>query len=491
MIEKWPHFREQGFRLVPVMRTYEGVSLTPAEIYEKLGWQSEHHFLLESGKIGEFSFVGGDPFATLIAKNGHAVFEDTDSREEWNGNPLDFLREKMAMYKSPRISGLPKFRGGALGFLSYDMARYFERLPHVSKDDLGTPDLYFVFVDKLCVIDHRQGLVHLITHADLEAPAGFEAEQARCEQVLDDLEGRLLCGESKLPAFTGEAAQDDWEISFSQEAFCAAVDRVQEYIRQGDVFQVNLAVRQGRTLGAPPYVIYQHLREVNPSPYASYLHFPDLQIVSSSPELLVRLLDGQVDTRPIAGTRPRTGDAEQDRQAVEELRSNEKEIAEHIMLVDLERNDMGRVCRYGSVDVNELMVIEEYSHVFHIVSNVRGELAAEKNVFDLIQATFPGGTITGAPKIRTMEIIEELEPTRRGLYTGSIGWIDFDGDMELNIVIRTLQVQDGKGYVQAGAGIVIDSVPEREYRESLRKAQALWVAIERAEQAVREGAEQA
>lgn len=491
MIEQWQQYREQGFRLVPVMRTYEGISLTPAEMYERLGWQSAHHFLLESGKIGEFSFVGGDPFATLIAKNGHAVYEDANGREEWSGNPLEFLREKMAIYRAPRIPGLPKFRGGAIGFLSYDMARYFERLPQLSRDDLETPDLYVVFVDKLCVIDHAQGLVHLIAHADVNATAGLEAEKARCEQVLDEMERRLLAGESQVPTFARVEAQEDWAISFSQERFCAAVERVQAYIREGDVFQVNLAVRQGRTLGAAPYEIYQQLRQVNPSPYASYLHFPELQIVSSSPELLVRCLDGQVDTRPIAGTRPRTGDTEKDRLAVEELRSNEKEIAEHIMLVDLERNDMGRVCRYGSVEVNELMVIEEYSHVFHIVSNVRGELAAEKNVFDLIQATFPGGTITGAPKIRTMEIIEELEPTRRGLYTGSIGWIDFDGDMELNIVIRTLQVQDGKGYVQAGAGIVIDSVPEREYRESLRKAKALWVAIERAEQAVREGAEQA
>jgi para-aminobenzoate synthetase component 1 len=476
-------YREQGYRLVPVMRTYEGVALDPAEIYERLGWQSPHHFLLESGKMGDFSFVSGAPFATLAAKNGQAVFVQGERREELTGNPLDLLREKMAQFRAPHIAGLPKFRGGAVGFLSYDIARCIERLPEISTDDLGTPDLCFVFVDKLCVIDHKKGLVHLIAHADLEHAEGL----AKAEADLDEMEQKLFRGVSQVPDFPALSAGDDWNLSFSKEAFEDAVLRVQEYIRQGDVFQVNLSVRQGRTLGAAPYEIYKHLRKINPSPYASYLHFPDMQIVSCSPELLVSVLQGEVNTRPIAGTRPRTGDEQQDRLAIEDLRSNEKEIAEHIMLVDLERNDLGRVCRYGTVEVNELMVIEEYSHVFHIVSNVRGQLGAGKDAFDVIKAVFPGGTITGAPKIRTMEIIEELEPTRRGLYTGSIGWIDFDGDMELNIVIRTLQVQNGKGYVQAGAGIVIDSVPEREYHESLRKAKALWVAIEKAEAAAREG----
>ncbi|ARU63919.1 hypothetical protein CBW65_14520 [Tumebacillus avium] len=480
-------YRVEGYRLLPVKRTYNGVTLDPSEIYERLGWDGPHHFLLESGKMGECSFVGSKPFATLTAKNGRVVFTHGEQREEREGDPLEILREKMAAFRAPRLEGFPKLRGGAVGFLSYDTARYIERLPERSRDDLGTPDLYFVFVDKLCVIDHQQGLVHLIAHADLLVEDGL----AQAEAGLQEMEQKLFHGEAQTPVFPALSVQEDWSYSFSQEAFENAVEQVQEYIRQGDVFQVNLSVRQGRTLGAAPYEIYKHLRQINPSPYAGYLHFPELQIVSSSPELLVNVLQGECNTRPIAGTRPRTGDAEQDRLAVEELRSNEKEIAEHIMLVDLERNDLGRVCRYGSVEVNELMVIEEYSHVFHIVSNVRGQLGAGKDAYDVIRATFPGGTITGAPKIRTMEIIEELEPTRRGIYTGSIGWIDFDGDMELNIVIRTLQVQDGKGYVQAGAGIVIDSVPEREYYESLRKAKALWVAIEKAEQAAQKGGEQA
>ncbi|WP_417852007.1 anthranilate synthase component I family protein [Tumebacillus lipolyticus] len=467
------------------MRTYQGLNLDPAAIYERLGWQGPHHFLLESGKMGEFSFVGGAPFAVLTAKDGQAVFVQGEQREAWSGDPLNLLREKMREFRAPHLPGLPKLRGGAVGFLAYDTARYIERLPTISQDDLGTPDLYFVFVDQLCVIDHRREVVHLIAHIDLHRADGV----ARAEAALSELEHKLLNGTSQVPDFPARSAAEDWSYSFTKAGFEQAVTAVQEYISRGDVFQVNLSMRQGRTLGAAPYEIYKHLRQINPSPYASYLHFPELQVVSCSPELLVNLFAGEVNARPIAGTRPRTGEEEQDRLAVEELKSNEKEIAEHIMLVDLERNDLGRVCQFGSVEVNELMVIEAYSHVFHIVSNVRGRLHGGRDAFDVIRATFPGGTITGAPKIRTMEILEELEPTRRGLYTGSIGWIDFDGDMELNIVIRTLQVQDGVGYVQAGAGIVIDSVPEREYHESMRKAKALWVAIENAEQAASEGRE--
>ena len=267
-------------------------------------------------------------------------------------------------------------------------------------------------------------------------------------------------------------------ITFSKEAFKKAVEAIKEYISQGDVFQVNLSVRQHFQLENAPLKIYETLRKINPSPYMAYLHFPEFQIVSGSPELLVKKQGGSVSTRPIAGTRSRGRDEEEDNKLANELIQNEKERAEHVMLVDLERNDLGRVCEYGTVHVNEFMVIEKYSHVMHIVSNVQGKLKNEANYADVIKATFPGGTITGAPKVRTMEIIEELEPTRRGIYTGSIGWIGFDENMELNIVIRTLFAKDGFGYVQSGAGIVIDSNPDYEYKESLKKARALVKAIE-------------
>jgi para-aminobenzoate synthetase component 1 len=265
---------------------------------------------------------------------------------------------------------------------------------------------------------------------------------------------------------------------FSKEAYMEAVRQVQRYISQGDVFQVNLSVRQDRKLQTSPEHIYECLRLINPSPYMGLIRFPELSLVSGSPELLVRLVDGVLETRPIAGTRPRGGSAAEDMRLADELIGNEKERAEHVMLVDLLRNDLGRISRYGTVKVDEFMVIEYYSHVMHIVSNVRGQLAEGKHTFDAIAATFPGGTITGAPKVRTMEIIDELEPVRRGPYTGSIGWIDYNGNMELNIIIRTMVVQDGIGQFQAGAGIVIDSVPELEYTESLNKAKALWKAIQ-------------
>jgi para-aminobenzoate synthetase component 1 len=271
-------------------------------------------------------------------------------------------------------------------------------------------------------------------------------------------------------------------VSFAREQFEEAVRRVQAYIAQGDVFQVNLSVRQSKPMRVAAADVYGVLRKLNPSPYMGYLHFPEFQLVSGSPELLIKVKGGAVSTRPIAGTRPRGQNDAEDEALVRELVENEKERAEHVMLVDLERNDLGRVCRYGSVRVSEFMVVEKYSHVMHIVSHVEGELAEGKDAFDAVAAAFPGGTITGAPKVRTMEIIEELEPVKRGVYTGSIGWFGFNGDVEVNIAIRTMVVKDGMAHVQAGAGIVIDSRPEAEYAESLKKAEALWKALELSEQ---------
>jgi para-aminobenzoate synthetase component 1 len=277
------------------------------------------------------------------------------------------------------------------------------------------------------------------------------------------------------------------EVSMSEAAFSDATTRVHEYIGQGDVFQVNLSVRQSQRLQTHPMHIYEQVRKINPSPYMSYMQTEEFHIVSCSPELLVKKAGDEISTRPIAGTRSRGKDDQEDQQLADELIHNEKERAEHVMLVDLERNDLGRVSEYGTVHVDEFMVIEKYSHVMHIVSNVKGKLARNKDFVDIVDAVFPGGTITGAPKVRTMEIIEELEPVRRGIYTGSIGWIGFNGDMELNIAIRTMIIQDGQAYVQAGAGVVIDSNPKHEYKESLKKAIALWKAKEQSENELSEG----
>jgi para-aminobenzoate synthetase component 1 len=308
----------------------------------------------------------------------------------------------------------------------------------------------------------------------------FAAEEAQ-ERAAARRDARLRLTEGNLLDLDVESLPN-LTSPFSKDAYMDAVRSIQRYISQGDVFQVNLSVRQSKEVAASPEELYEWLRLINPSPYMGFLRCPDFQLVSASPELLVELAGSKLAARPIAGTRRRGRSAEEDEQLAEELRSNEKERAEHIMLVDLERNDLGRISAYGSVKVEELMVIERYSHVMHLVSQVEGTLAEGKDAFDVIEATFPGGTITGAPKIRTMEIIEELEPVRRGPYTGSLGWIDYSGDMTFNIIIRTMAVQEGVVHIQAGAGIVIDSIPEREYKESLNKAKALWKAVQYSEQ---------
>ncbi|MFK7696890.1 anthranilate synthase component I family protein [Paenibacillus sp. HJGM_3] len=479
-------------------------------------------FVLESGKGGRYTMLGLRTASTIQGKGRRAwvtEFEPAEAGEargrrrggrvyEREGNPLDVVRAWLAPYRSPRVPGAPKFVGGCVGYWGYDVARSIERLPQLAHDDGKLPDYYWMRVDELWVVDREAQRLYCCAHMAVPPLDALDADSAGA--ALRRLyEQAAVCTERMAAlwrALEAAAAQDDAQRrrqaryaealadpaqlqvdvdamsgnrrAFSRDAYIHAVREVQRYIGQGDVFQVNLSVRQERDLRSTPEDLYEWLRLVNPSPYMGLLRFPELAIVSGSPELLIRLVDGVVETRPIAGTRPRGADATEDLRLADELVANEKERAEHIMLVDLLRNDLGRISRYGTVRVDEFMAIEHYSHVMHIVSNVRGELAEGHDAFAAIAATFPGGTITGAPKVRTMEIIEELEPVRRGPYTGSIGWIDYNGNMELNIVIRTLVVRDGIGQVQAGAGIVIDSVPEREYIESLNKAKAVWRAIQ-------------
>lgn len=443
-----------------------------------------------------------------------------DEETEYTGKPLDVLRQWMARYRAPRIKNVPPFTGGIAGFLSYDVARSLERLPDRLSNELGLPEYVWLRFDQLWVIDHHEHLLYCCVHTpmvtnedthaaqdathiatdtsytspDLEkayAHAAHTASQMaeQWQQWLDqaaarqDVLARQTFLQQHLPA-TADSRTDAYGFTtgFQQTEFEQAVRSVQHYIRQGDVFQVNLSLRSQRTIASTPESIYEWLRLTNPSPYMGLLRLPGFQLVSASPELLVSVINGSVSARPIAGTR-RRGTTEQEDLAMEqELLHTEKERAEHIMLVDLQRNDLGRIARYGTVRVPELMTIERYSHVMHLVSGVTAELADNKDVYDVIAATFPGGTITGAPKIRTMEIIEELEQTRRGAYTGSMGWIDYNGNMELNIIIRTLTVQDQIAYMQAGAGIVIDSDPYREYRECFNKSRALARAVMLSEQ---------
>ncbi|WP_339196822.1 anthranilate synthase component I family protein [Solibacillus sp. FSL R5-0449] len=434
---------------------------------------------LESGRGGHYSIAAWQPIATAksVAQGLELTWKSGET-ELKTGEALAELEKVIAEYKLEANPALPDFQGGAIGFISYDYARTIELLPNVTEDDLKVPDLYFYLFDHWAVHNVQTGEVTLMK---------FSTSEVDLLSWQTDWQQHAEAGLKKRH-FNQETAknmqQDEAElqVSFSGDAFEAAIHKIQHYIGQGDVFQVNLSVRQAKKLSSAPIAVYEAVRSFNPSPYMAYIESEDFAVVSGSPELLVKRKGNELSTRPIAGTRPRGASEEQDLALANELIEHEKERAEHVMLVDLERNDLGRVSKYGTVEVNEFMVIEHYSHVMHIVSNVRGEIAQGKTNADVIRAMFPGGTITGAPKIRTMEIIEELEPVRRGLYTGSIGWIGYTGDLELNIVIRTAYIQDGIAYIQAGAGIVIDSIPENEYIESMNKARAMWQAKAMAEE---------
>jgi para-aminobenzoate synthetase component 1 len=406
--------------------------------------------------------------------------------------PLVKLRELLSNYRTERVAGLPPFLGGAIGFFSYDFVRQFEELPHRATVDLDIPESYFIFVDLVVAFDHIQNKAWVIVNPGArEQELGFRRpDPDQWGRYYDEAADRLLVLVSKLEAAAGkdnrpESGKEvtqriDLVSNLTQAEFESMVRRCKEYIEAGDIYQANLSQRFSAAINdSDPLRLYRILREINPSPFAAYLDFGDLQLVSSSPERLASLREGVVETRPIAGTRKRGSTGEEMQELSAELLMNEKERAEHIMLLDLERNDLGKVCDYGTVAINEMMAVENYSHVIHIVSNIRGTLAKNKDCFDVLRALFPGGTITGVPKVRCMEIIDELEPIARGPYTGSLGYISNAGDMDLNIIIRTFVIKDGIAHIQVGAGIVADSDPEREYFETLQKAEALRKALER------------
>ncbi|MEO4055532.1 anthranilate synthase component I family protein [Solibacillus sp. CAU 1738] len=440
--------------------------------YKEQTKEQTRHVFLESGRGGRYSIAAWHPFATVFSQDAGLHIEKQGGFEWQEGEPLMLLENYLRNFEIERDHSLPDFQGGAIGFVSYDYARQIEQLPTLAVDDLQVPDIYFYIFDYWAVLDMENNTVTLMKRVESDINLLDWAEQWK-EASERGLASRLFQAEAAV-----EVKNDESElfVSFLGEEFEQAVRKIQNYIAQGDVFQVNLSTRQAKSLQASPITMYEAVRSFNPSPYMAFIASPDFAVVSGSPELLVKRSGTALSTRPIAGTRPRGQSEAEDIRLANELIDNEKERAEHVMLVDLERNDLGKVSKYGTVEVDEFMVIERYSHVMHIVSNVRGELALDKTNADVVRAMFPGGTITGAPKIRTMEIIEELEPVRRGLYTGSIGWLGFNGDMELNIVIRTAYIKDGMAYIQAGAGIVIDSVPENEYIESLNKAKAMWQA---------------
>ncbi len=471
--------------LIPVVRVLPADLETPVSVYLKLR-NGGPSFLLESvekgEQLGRYSFIGVDPVLTLVARGEHLAFYGAGEAllDEVSGrDPLEVLRETLQRWKPIRVSGLPRFTGGLVGYFGYDLVRFMERLPTTARDDLGLPDGMWMLADTLVVFDHvkHQLLLLANAHVDGDPTAAYAAAVARIQGVVERLQHPL---EHALPpqvASTGE-----WQSNFTLDAFEAAVRRAKEYIAAGDIFQVVLSQRLARRTEADPFTIYRALRMTNPSPYMFFLEFPDgVRLIGSSPEMHVRLEDGVAQVHPIAGTRPRGRTPEEDAQLAEELLADPKERAEHVMLVDLGRNDLGRISEYGSVQVPTLMAIERYSHVMHMVSDVVGRVRSGVDAFDVLRATFPAGTVSGAPKVRAMEIIEELEGTRRGPYAGAVGYVGFDGTMDTCITIRTIVMKGERCYVQAGAGIVADSDPTAEYHETLNKAKALTVAVELAE----------
>lgn len=474
---------------MPVYREVLADIETPLSVYWKLAHDETYSFLLESvtggEQVGRYSIIGSRPRTVLrtkgpsvrkVTRAGEQRFEIKDDRD-----PLHLLEDELAPLTGPiTIPGMPKFVGGAVGMLGYDIVRFFERLPDSTEDDLQVDDLAMMIPESVVVFDHAKNVIRIIVMADGSAES-YDDAIAEIERVA----GRLRRPIPDLP--TGKSDWSEPESNFTEQNFCAAVARAIEYIGEGDGIQFVLSQRYSARVDSHPLTVYRALRSLNPSPYMFLLRFGDYDVVGASPELLVSSFDRTARVRPIAGTRSRGITPDEDEALAAELLADEKERAEHIMLVDLGRNDLGRVCQFGSVNVNELMVIERYSHVMHIVSDVTGSLRLEMSSFDLIRATFPAGTVSGAPKVRAMEIIDELEPTRRGLYAGAVGYIGFSGDVDLAIAIRTILLKDGVGYVQAGAGIVWDSKPIFEHRECRKKAAAALKALELAAHGISNG----
>ena len=452
-------------------------------------------FFLDSGMdpetLGRYSFMGSDPFLVVKSRGGDISLLYRDGQETVTGNPFDVLGQLLEKYTlEPSRSPIPLI-GGAVGYLSYDLCHFIERLPVTAVDDLKLPECYLAFYDAIIAFDHLKGRAYI-------ASTGFpEMEEAsrrnRARERIDELRDVLAEAPSTQTDSISEKAEMPCSglapgsknapgmklrANFTHEEYVRAVAAAREYIYAGDIFQVNLSQRFDVDLHTDPYELYRRLRLINPAPFACYLNFDDVTVAGASPERFLRLTEDLVETRPMKGTRPRGRSAAEDDALAGELIHSIKDRAENVMIVDLERNDLGRVCRYGTVRVRELWTLERYATVFQLTSTVEGRLGEGKNRTDLLKASFPGGSITGAPKVRAMEIIDELEPTRRSIYTGSLGYLSFDGNMDLNIVIRTFIIKDGKAYFQVGGGIVSDSEPEAEYQETMDKARALIEALE-------------
>lgn len=485
--QEFDDYVAQGYNRIPVTREVLADTETPLTSYLKLA-KGPYSYLLESvqggEKWGRYSIIG------LPAKQRLQVYgnqlqilrgEEVEEAHELD-NPLTFVEGFIERFKVPDISGLPKFAGGLVGYFGYDSVRYvYPKLKAGTPEDvLHTPDVCLTVSDEVLVFDNLQGKLHLIVHAEAEADDALVKANAR----LDELEEGLCNNSYSLPTISMTSASKktesefQFESSFGEEGFKQSVERIKDYVLSGDTMQVVLSQRLSLDFDAEPLNLYRALRCLNPSPYMYFMDMGDHQVVGSSPEILARLEEGLVTVRPIAGTRRRGMSEEEDKALEQDLINDPKEIAEHLMLIDLGRNDVGRIAKVGSVELTEKMMVERFSHVMHITSNVTGMIDGEKNAIDVLEATLPAGTLSGAPKVRAMEIIDELEPEKRGIYGGAIGYISWSGNMDTAIAIRTAVIKDGKLYVQAGAGVVADSVPELEWKETMNKARAIFNAAD-------------
>lgn len=480
------------YRLVPVYRQLLSDTHTPVSAFAEC-LEGERAFLFESvvggEQIGRYSFLGANPFLTIEAHGNAVQLSRNDETKEYESNdPLNDLAELLEEYKAVHLDGLPRFCGGAVGYAGYDAVRYTEHLPNPPEDDRHLPDLSFSLYDLMIVFDHIRKTILVVGHARTDADDLQAEYNAVCQRV-DELCKKLQARPTHLTAKDIRITHDvnlQYESNFTQPEFEAAVEKCKEYIKAGDIFQVVASQRLKLETKAAPLDIYRSLRVVNPSPFMFLLSMPGAHLVGSSPEIMVRVEDGLTTVRPLAGTRVRGKTPAEDRELAEELLTDPKERAEHVMLVDLARNDVGRVADYNSVEISDVMVVERYSHVMHITSNVTGQLREGTTSLDALRAALPAGTVSGAPKVRAMEIIDEVEKHRRGPYAGAVGYIDFTGNMDTCIALRTLVMQGNTVYVQAGAGFVADSVPETEYHETLNKARGLLKAIEIAESQITE-----
>lgn len=479
--------------LIPVWREILADLETPVSAFIKLG-QGEFSYLLESvergEQLGRYSFLGSEPILVFKSK-GEGIEIIRGGKSEIlrvEKDPLDTLRKIMAGYRAVNSAKLPRFLAGAVGYVGYDIVRFWEEIPAKNQDDLNLPDSLFMLSHTLVIFDHLNHTIKVVSYALLERKESPQVAYRKARHRIDEVIRKLRQPSSLLDdekkQRKKEGVKEKVESNFTSDIFQAKVKKAKEYIRAGDIFQVVLSQRLKRKVSASGFDIYRTLRSLNPSPYMYYLKCGDFEIVGSSPETLVREEGKEVTYRPIAGTRKRGKDRAEDELLAKELSANPKERAEHIMLVDLGRNDMGRVCEYGTVKVTELFSVEKYSHVMHLVSSIEGKLRKGMDQYDLLRACFPAGTVSGAPKVRAMEIIEELEPCRRGPYAGALGYFSFSGNMDTCIIIRTILIKKGIAYIQAGAGIVADSEPESEYEETLNKARALIKAIEIAEKGI-------